>query len=41
MSKLVPFADVLKANGYTDEDLAALPASTTDAFIELDDEDGD
>jgi hypothetical protein len=41
MSNLVSFADVLKANGYTDEDLAVLPASTTDALIDLDGDDGD
>lgn len=32
------FADVLRANGYDEEDLAALPASTTGAVVELDGE---
>lgn len=39
MAEQFSLADVLRVNGYTDEDLAALPAATTGAVIELDDED--
>lgn len=33
-------ADVLRANGYDEEDLAALPASVTGAVVELDEQEG-